>query len=222
MTAARSYPTVLDWARAPSPPKRKMTEAEFVAWCDSDTWAEWVNGEVILMSPVDIEHAELSSFLQALLKVYVDENDLGKVLSEPFQIRFGEFRRRRSPDILFVASQRSSIIQKSFIDGAPDLIVEIVSLDSQSRDRREKYLEYMAAGVREYWIVDPLTHTIEAHKLNRARYRPIEEESGKLNSSAIKGFYLKPDWLWRAKLPKVSAVLRELAKSKRARSRRSS
>jgi len=71
------------------------------------------------------------------------------VLSEPFQIRFPKLRRRRSPDIIFIAKQHLSNLRETYLEGPPDLIVEIVSWESQSRDRRDKYLEYQAAGVRE-------------------------------------------------------------------------
>src|SRR5438876_9393725 len=88
-------------------PGRKMTEQEFVDWV-GDGWAEWVNGEVIIMSPVNFDHADLHSFLFGLVRGWVDEHDLGKVLTEPFQIRFALEKSRRSPDIIFVSNRRMS------------------------------------------------------------------------------------------------------------------
>src|SRR5438045_9509888 len=79
-------------------PGRKMTEQEFVDWV-GDGWAEWVNGEVIIMSPVSFRHAEIFSFLVLLIGSFVDDRDLGKVLTEPFQIRFSRQKSRRSPDL---------------------------------------------------------------------------------------------------------------------------
>src|SRR5437773_981282 len=86
-------------------PKR-MTEAEFVEWCDDETWAEWIDGQVLLMSPVSYEHAKLTSFLIHLFRGFVDEHDLGDVVSEPFQIRLEKLRRRRSPDLIFISKNR--------------------------------------------------------------------------------------------------------------------
>jgi Uma2 family endonuclease len=191
-------------------PGRKMSEQEFVDWI-GDRWAEWVNGEVIVMSPVNFEHADVHSFLFRLIGGFVDDNELGKVVSEPFQIRFAKQKSRRSPDIIFISEQRLSIVKKQHAEGAPDLIVEIISPDSQSRDRREKFLEYQSVGVREYWIVDPLSEKIEAYSLSRDRkYKAIEPVSDRIPSKTLPGFYLKPVWFWRDKLPKVSALLREI------------
>jgi Uma2 family endonuclease len=188
-----------------------MSEAEFVDWCTPDTWAEWIDGEVLVMSPVGLEHADLFGFLFHLLRAFVDDNELGKVLSEPFQVRLSRLRRRRAPDILFVSNARLGQLTALHVEGAPDLIVEVISPDSQSRDRRDKYLEYQQAGVREYWIVDPLSHSVEAYSLNKSKnYQLIEEDGGVIRSTVLPKFYLKPAWLWRAKLPKVSELLREM------------
>jgi Uma2 family endonuclease len=189
-----------------------MTEQQFVDWCTSDTWAEWVDGEVIVMSPVNTLHARLLSFLIELFRAFAVEHDLGEVFNEPYQVRFAKRRRRRSPDILFVSSSRLNIITDQHVEGAPDLTVEIVSPQSQSRDRRDKYNDYEAAGVREYWIIDPLCQSVEAYALSKnKKYAVIHDENGAIPSTVLPGFYLKPAWLWRAKPPKVSDLLKEMS-----------
>lgn len=191
-------------------PGRKMTEQEFVDWV-GDGWAEWVNGEVIVMSPVSFEHADLHAFLLTICRGFVDEFELGRVVAEPYQARFAEQKSRRSPDIFFVSKRRESLITRIHIEGPPDLIIEIISPDSQSRDRREKFLEYQKAGVREYWIIDPLSEKAEAYRHGRDRkYALISEKDGKINSRVLPGFYLQPSWLWQKRLPKPLAILREL------------
>jgi Uma2 family endonuclease len=191
-----------------------MTEEQFVQWCDDQTWAEWIDGEVLLMSPVNIQHGELFVFLLRLLGDFVEHHDLGSVMTEPVHVRFAKLRRRRSPDIFFIASARQSIIRAQHIEGAPDLILEIVSPDSQSRDRREKFLEYQSAGVPEYWIIDPLSKTVEAYALaSGKKYHPIPGKD-RIPSQLLPGFFLKPAWLWNPKLPKVSACLREIKSAK--------
>jgi Uma2 family endonuclease len=191
-------------------PGRKLSEEEFIDWV-GDGWAEWVNGEVIIMSPVNFEHAELHFFLLGLFGVYVSDHDLGTVVAEPFQIRFDFAKSRRSPDIIFISNKRRKNIRYAHLEGAPDLIVEIISPDSQSRDRREKFLEYQRAGVREYWIIDPLSEKVEAYRLGKdGKYILIAERDGRIHSTVLPKFYLKPAWLWREKLPKISTVLREI------------
>jgi Uma2 family endonuclease len=209
MTTALAHPS-----RTTKSSNGRMTEQQFVDWCDDHTWAEWVDGEVILMSPVNLEHGDIFSFLFTLFRMFVDDHDLGVVYAEPIQVRFAKLRSRRSPDLLFISADRKHIPKESHIEGAPDLIVEIISPDSQSRDYREKFLEYQSAGVREYWIVDPLSNRVEAYTLAQGRkYQPIEGKDS-LKSVVLLGFSIKPAWLWRPKLPKVSTCLREMKSRK--------
>ena len=193
-----------------APPRLRMTEDEFVAWCDEDVKAEWVDGEVIVHSPANIKHVRLEKFLLQVVDGFVTHHDLGEVIGPEFQIRLGALRRR-VPDILFVAKERLDIIQSNHIEGAPDLVMEIVSPDSLARDWREKYLEYEAVGVREYWVIEPMAERVEAYALGEdKRYARIEEKDDAVHSLVLPGFYLKPAWLWQDPLPKVVDVLREL------------
>ncbi len=191
-------------------PGRRMTEEEYLEW-SGDEWSEWVDGEVLIMSPVNVRHAILFSFLLPLMVAFAEQRDLGRVLSKPFQMRLGKQRRRRSPDVMFVAAARLGSLQANHLEGPADLVVEIVSPESIARDWREKYLEYEAAGVREYWVIDPMAQRIEMYTLGTNNgYRRVDEADGKVNSVVVPGFYLRPSWLWQEKLPKVLGVLREM------------
>lgn len=188
-----------------------MSEAEFVAWCDEDTRAEWVNGEVRIMSPATGQHVDLNWWIGTLLRLYVEHHDLGMVRGPEFQIRLGHVRR--VPDVLYVSGRRLSSLHRTYFDGAPDLAVEIVSPDSEARDWREKYLEYQAAGVREYWVIDPNSEHMEVYRLVGKAYRRIEEKDGRIASAVLRGLYIKPAWLWAAKPPKLATILKELGVS---------
>ena len=188
-----------------------MSEEEFLDWCDDETLAEWVDGEVQLMSPVTLDHDRIVKFLNVLLIMYVEAHDLGEVRGEPYQIRLTEIRRRRLPDLFFVSTANVERLSKLHFQGGPDLVVEVISPESQSRDRREKYHEYQAAGVREYWIVDPLGRQVELHLLgSTGTFSPAAETDGQLSSTVLAGFYIRPEWLWQLPLPKVADVLREI------------
>lgn len=191
-------------------PGRRMTEAQFENWIDEDTRAEWVNGEIVMMSPVNYDHSDIAGFLLSILRPYVRAKKLGTVQGTEFQVRLGELKRRRLPDILFVSKRRLSIVKPTYVDGAPDLIVEVVSPDSDARDWREKYLDYQSAGVREYWVIDPMSKRIEAYSLIGKAYQRIAERRGKLTSGVIKGFWVKPEWFWMKTLPSEVTILREL------------
>lgn len=190
-------------------PGVELSEADFVAWCDQELRAEWVDGEVIVMAPVSDEHDDLNIWLVRLLGAIVESESLG-ALRQNIWVRLALQRRRRVPDLLFIAQQRSDLLKPTYLDGAPDLIIEIVSRDSQSRDRREKFQEYEQAGLREYWIIDPLSRSVEAYRLQSHRFKLIEDRNGTIASTVLPKLKLRSEWLWKKPLPKVSAVLKQL------------
>ena len=192
-------------------PGRRMTEQEFVQWVGEKTRAEWVDGEVLIMPPVGFDHDQAVNWFGRVLGLYVEAHDLGVVTGSEFMVRFPRQARRRLPDLTFVSNARASRIRKTCVEGAPDLIVEVVSPESTARDWREKYLDYEKAGVREYWIVDRAARRIEAYVLTRrGTYRRIEEADGRTRSSVVKGFFVDLKWILGDKLPPVAAALREL------------
>jgi Uma2 family endonuclease len=196
-------------------PGLRMTEAEFVAWWDEDVNAEWVDGEVVLMPPVSLEQADLFGWLCSILRSFVEDRDLGKVLGPEFSIRLSKQRRWRVPDLLVVLKHRLHLLAPTCLEGAPDVAFEIVSPDSVVRDWRDKYQEYQAAGVREYWVIDPTTRRAEAYTLARRKYALLPEVDGRITSKVLDGFHLRPAWFWKSPLPRVGAVLRELGVGQR-------
>lgn len=189
----------------------RMTEQQFIAWADEDTRAEWVDGEVILMSPANMRHVDLTIFLLRLMGEFVEHHQLGKVMGIEFMVRFARPRQRRMPDVLFIAADREHLLRQAHFEGAPDLVMEVVSPDSVDRDWREKSQEYEKAGVREYWVIDPANQRVVAYaREGRRRFRAIDEKDGKIHSTVLKDFFIKPAWLWPEKLPRVRTVLREM------------
>src|SRR2546422_6750104 len=85
-----------------STPTPKMTYEEFLEWCDESTLAEWVDGGVILMSPVSKKHQLLATFLAALLQHFVEAKNLGLVLTAPFQMKLALRPSGREPDVIFI------------------------------------------------------------------------------------------------------------------------
>jgi Uma2 family endonuclease len=194
-------------------PEGKVTFEEFLAWCDEDTWAEWVDGEVVVLTPAARKHQRIYKFLLFLLEVYVSKHSLGEVLSAPFLVRLPEMLRRgREPDILYVSNEKLPFLKETYMDGPPDLIVEITSPESLARDRGEKYVEYEAAGVKEYWLIDPDRRQAEFYRLaEEGHYRTIHpNEEGIYRSEVIPGFWLQVNWLWQDPLPSVIDCLKEL------------
>ena len=194
------------------PRRLRMTEEEFERFTDGEfnRKAEWVDGEVIVPVATSIKHAQIVRFLLTLLYLFSARYKLGEVLGETAQVRFAGLKQRRTPDIIFVANDRRHLFRETFFEGAPDLIIEIVSPDSVARDWREKYLDYQAAGVREYWVVDPMARQVEAYAMDaQNQYERLEAQAGRIASRVLPGFYLKPEWLWQEELPDPLGVLAE-------------
>jgi len=188
----------------------RMTWEEFLEWCDEDTHAEWVAGQVVVHSPANYRHQDLTGFLAAVLRTYTETRRLGTIVTEPFQMKLGEVSR--SPDILFVSAERSERIKPTYLDGPADLVVEIVSPDSGVRDRGEKFYEYESAGVAEYWLIDPIRQQAEFYQLDESgRYRTVQPDpGGRYYSKVLPGFWLKPDWLWQQPLPPAIQAVAEI------------
>ncbi|MEA2560868.1 MAG: hypothetical protein QOH06_2372 [Acidobacteriota bacterium] len=186
------------------------TIEEFLAWED-DKWAEWVDGKVIRMAAVTFGHQEIVGFLWSLLSLYIEAHDLGWITAAPYAMHLPSRQRVREPDLLFVSRERLALRRDLYMDGAADVVVEVVSPDSRRRDRVEKVIDYETEGVREYWLIDPRRRQVELRRLAEdGRYRLIEPQEGIFTSEAIPGFRLRIDWLWQQPKPKLLEAAREL------------
>ena len=117
----------------------------------------------------------------------------------------------REPDLLFVAAAHLPRLQETYLDGPADLVVEIVSPESAGRDRGEKFIEYEAGGVLEYWLLDPQRQWAEFYLLQNGRYHlAFAGAAGEYRSTVLPGFWLRTEWLWQRPLPTVLTVIREL------------
>jgi len=193
-------------------PKGKISFEEFLDWCDEDTWAEWVDGEVILMAAASNRHQQLGSFLESLLRIYTEINQLGFIFRAPFAMHLPFLPRGREPDLLYIATGHLSRLKDTYLDGPADVVVEIVSEESIDRDTNKKFTEYMVGGVPEYWLINPLEEeAVFYHLSENGDYSPLPLEGGNVfRSQEIEGFWLRVDWLWQMPLPDTFGVLQAL------------
>ena len=208
---ARESRTDLFDKPAKAAPPGKMTYEEFLAWAHEDTWAEWVRGEVIILSPASDTHQDLVGFLSALLRLFVEAHQLGAVRVAPFQMKTGPDLPGREADIIFVAREHLTRLHDTYLEGPADLVVEIISPDSRGRDRGEKFYEYEQGGVREYWLLDYLRRQAEFYQRGSDgifRLAPVGED-GIYRSAVLEGLWLRVEWLWQEPLPPLMSVLRE-------------
>jgi Uma2 family endonuclease len=185
-----------------------VTWEEFVEWCDEDTWAEWVDGEVIVFVPTSIAHSRLARFLLFLINLFAQVHHLGEVLAAPTLMRLPSRPSGREPDLLFVAREHLDRLRPTWIEGPADLVIEIVSPESEERDWETKRAEYAAAGIPEYWVLDRDKQDAAFFLLGAdGQYRraPLDE-AGIFRSQVLPGFWLRIEWLWQSPTPDLEAA----------------
>lgn len=190
----------------------------FLDWMDEDTPAEWVDGEIVMTSPASAEHQDIRDFLLNVMALYVEGRQLGKLISAPFLIHLPARPSGREPDLSFIKTEHLDRLQPTYFAGPPDLVVEIISPESDARDRGDKFVEYEASGVPEYWLIDPLRRQITFYRIGpEGRYQVAPMERDTFHSAALSGFWLKPEWLWQRPLPSVAWTAAQIGGMEHAR-----
>jgi len=119
-----------------------------------------IGGELVMTpSPVPL-HQDVSGMLFYKLKQFLAGKNIGKAYNAPLDVYFSDTDTYQ-PDIIFISKDRLHIIGEKKIEGAPDLIIEILSPATAYYDLRIKKDTYEKSGVKEYWIVDPIQKIIE-------------------------------------------------------------
>jgi Uma2 family endonuclease len=185
----------------------QLSYEEFLSSYDG-THAEWVDGTVVEMTPVSPRNQKIANFLVSLFQHFCETNDAGEVLSAPVQMKVGS--SGREPDVMVLRSEHLDRIRATRVQGAADLVVEIISPDSRKRDRIDKFAEYAQAGVREYWLLDQPREHAEFYGLDEhGEYQLLPVEDGRFESRVLSGFWIRVEWLWQDPLPPLMWVLRE-------------
>jgi Uma2 family endonuclease len=194
--------------------RKPYTYEDFCALVQDGQKADLIDGVIYMASPDNTDAADISTWLGALMHLYVESRDLGKIFGSRVACKLSEFSAPE-PDILFVPKKDKKKILRGRIDGAPALAVEIVSPDSETRDyelKRELYEKY---GVLEYWIIDETKKkAIFLRRGADGRFQAVKPRGDVFRSKAMKGFWLRLDWLWPDKRPHTIKALAELLRSK--------
>lgn len=167
--------------------KKKYTYEDYLKTPDDKRY-ELINGE-LLMTPSPIpNHQRISGKLEFLLRKFITENNLGEVFYAPCDV-YLDNENVVQPDILFVSQDRLGIIGETNIQGAPDLVIEILSKNSVYRDMVQKKRLYARFGVKEYWIVLPEEEEVEVYILKDNTYQLSQtySKADTFESPALKG-----------------------------------
>ncbi len=176
--------------RRPGPYRR----ADYAALPDEPR-CELIHGRFYLSpSPVRL-HQFLVLRLGRLLDD-VAEAVGGEALVAPMDVHLADHTVAQ-PDVLYVSPERQEIVQ-NWIEGAPDLVVEVLSPSTARMDRLLKLNRYAAAGVSEYWLVDPAVRTIEFLVNGGEQFVVHAQDGGSWKSPAVPGIELDIDGFWAA------------------------
>lgn len=168
--------------------RRLWTYDEMVAELpETNQPVELWNGEIIISPAPHPDHQTIMLNFAATLREFVAADQLGKIFVSPVDVVLTPHRVVQ-PDVLFIAKGRRDIVQEHIV-GAPDLVMEVISVGSWQRDRIQKKALYEQAGVAEYWIVDPDSETIEVFVLTKGIYqlhsKSTRKESAKSRLLAV-------------------------------------
>jgi len=132
-----------------------------------------INGDLVMTPSPSTYHQLISSRLEwELLKLKVKVS--GEVIHAPIDVYFFETETYQ-PDILFITKERLNIIGEQRIEGAPDLIMEILSPSTAYYDLKAKMRVYEKSGVREYWVIDPMEKSIEIYQNKECSFALAEK-----------------------------------------------
>ena len=158
--------------------KRGYSFSDYLSWDESDR-AELLDGELIMMAPPTRIHQEISVELTRQLANFL-EGKRCRVYHAPFAVRLFEQDGDIPEDVKTVVEPDISVVcDPGKLDGkgckgAPDMVMEILSPSTQRHDRLVKLDLYQRAGIREYWIVDPDSRTVQVFLLDRGSVLPHE------------------------------------------------
>ncbi|TYS13252.1 Uma2 family endonuclease [Rossellomorea vietnamensis] len=155
--------------------KEKYSYADYLTWDEGGRF-ELIDGEVFNMSPAPSRrHQQVLRELSTAFSIFLREEEC-EVFFAPFDVRLlvennqdDDINNVVQPDLSIVCDRKK--LDDKGCNGAPDLIIEILSPSSVKLDRWNKFQLYEKAGVKEYWLVDPVNESVEIYLLVNEQYK---------------------------------------------------
>jgi Uma2 family endonuclease len=168
---------------------------------------EWVDGVVIEMPPLTERNYNLQDYLADLFKAYFVYRPIGEIREDPFTMRLPD-KVNRQPDIQVILGDNQKNLKKTYMDGAANIVIEIVSRATAGIDRGVKFEEYQKGKVNEYWLIDPQAKDTLFYRLDEEGTFIAQEMENKLyRTSQLPDFVLNTAILWEEKLPNIAEIL---------------
>ena len=182
-----------------TPNLKVWTDGAFMALPDDECRYEIVNGELIVVGNSGALHGYISIVLSSALFAIVSSQKLGVLFdsSTAFKMKNGN---KRSPDISFFAKERLQGIADlplGFLEGAPDLAVEILSLGNTVEEISTKLVEYFENGTRLVWVINPIQHYVLVYRSAQEPDRLLKRGDFLDGEEVVNGFSFAVDQLFQ-------------------------
>jgi Uma2 family endonuclease len=164
-----------------------LTYDDYVHFPDDGKRHEIIEGDHYMTPAPKTKHQTASINLSMAMGNFVKMHSLGVVFTAPCDVVLSN-ENVVQPDLLFVSAARAAIVTEDNIQGAPDLIIEILSESSRKKDEVIKRKLYERFGVQEYWVVDPELEIVKVFRLAQQKYgRALElsKESNDVVTTAL-------------------------------------
>jgi len=171
------------------PVDTRLTYDDFCLLPEDGKRREIIEGELFVTPSPQTPHQRAVMRLSVRLWQFVDSHELGEVFSAPFDVVFSEFDVVE-PDLLYISNARAGVLTHKNVQGAPDLVVEVLSESTSRVDRSIKLKLYGKFGVQEYWIIDPEGPSAEIYRRGEEGLGLVAKLSATdaLNSPMFPGF----------------------------------
>jgi len=152
-------------------PGVKLTYDDFLLFPDDGKRHELIDGEHYVTPSPSRKHQAVVWNLAGIIAPYLESHPVGRAFVAPFDVIFSDFDVVE-PDVLFISKARlEEVLTTKNVRGAPNLVVEIASRSTRSRDETLKRKLYERFGVEEYWVIEPDDDTIVVYKYGDQGYR---------------------------------------------------
>ena len=173
-----------------------LTYDDYLLMPDDGNRHEIIDGEHVVNAAPNLRHQRVAGRLFVELVHRIEGAALGEVLIAPVALALSTIDIVE-PDILVVLKGSAARLQETRVEGPPDLVIEVLSPSTATRDRRRKLKLYEAASVPEYWIVDPDRCLLHQHVLEGGSYRLIGSHGTTATAATIPAVVIDLERIFR-------------------------